>query len=64
MTGESVPLHMYWYSEKQEAHGPHRSLEKTVQINKHILLYHNIDKEKKKHIIYFMRINGSSFEQT
>ena len=28
---------------KQEAHGPHRSPEKTVQINKHILLYHNID---------------------
>ena len=27
---------------KQEAHGPHRSPEKTVQI-KHILLYHNVD---------------------
>ena len=29
--------------EKQEAHGPHRSPEKTVQINKHIWLYHNVD---------------------
>ena len=28
---------------KQEAHGPHRSPEKTVQINKHIGLYHNVD---------------------
>ena len=28
---------------KQEAHGPHRSPEKTVQINKHIWLYHNVD---------------------
>ena len=28
---------------KQEAHGPHRSPEKTVQINKHIWLYHNDD---------------------
>ena len=27
----------------QEAHGPHRSPEKTVQINKHERLYHNID---------------------
>ena len=36
---------------KQEAHGPHRSPEKTVQINKHIYqLYHNVDEEKKKHI--------------
>ena len=42
--------------EKQEAHGPHRSPEKTVQINKHIWLYHNVDKEKKKNIINFMRI--------
>ena len=41
---------------KQEAHGPHRSPEKTVQINKHIWLYHNVDKEKKKKIINFMRI--------
>ena len=28
---------------KQEAHGPHRSPAKTVQINKHILLYHRVD---------------------
>ena len=26
-----------------KAHGPHRSPEKTVQINKHIWLYHNVD---------------------
>ena len=32
---------------KQVAHGPHRSPEKTVQINKHIWLYHNIDRRKK-----------------
>ena len=28
---------------QQEAHGPQCSPEKTVQINKHIWLYHNID---------------------
>ena len=28
---------------KQEAHGPHHSPEKTVQINKHIWLYHKVD---------------------
>ena len=28
---------------KQEAHGPHRSPEKTFQINKHKWLYHNVD---------------------
>ena len=28
---------------EQEAHGPHRSPERTVQINKHIWLYHNVD---------------------
>ena len=28
---------------EQEAHGPHRSPEKTVQINKHTIVYHNID---------------------
>ena len=31
------------FQTKQEAHGPHRSPEKTVQINKHIWLYHNVD---------------------
>mgnify|MGYP003686606297 CR=1 FL=1 len=41
--------------DKQEVHGPHRSPEKTVQINKHIRLYHNVDQEKKKNIITFMR---------
>ena len=35
---------------KQEAHGPHRSPEKTVQINKHILLYHY--EEKKHYYLY------------
>ena len=38
---------------KQEAHGPHRSPEKTVQINKHIQLYH---KRRKKNIINFIAI--------
>ena len=28
---------------EQEAHGPDRSTEKTVQINKHTWLYHNVD---------------------
>ena len=36
---------------KQEAHGPHRSPEKTVQINKHTLI-----KRRKKNIIDFRRI--------
>ena len=39
-----------------KAHGPHRSPEETVQINTYIWLYHNVDSEKKKPIIYFMRI--------
>ena len=30
-------------NKKQEVHGPHRSPEKTVEINKHIWLYHNVD---------------------
>ena len=45
---------------KQEAHGPHRSPEKT----KYIWLYNNINKEKEKNIINFMRITFSSFEET
>ena len=32
---------------KQEAHGPHPSPEKTVQINNHISLDHNVVYEKK-----------------
>ena len=32
--------------------------------NKHIRLYHNIESEKKKNIINFTTILGSSFEQT
>ena len=28
---------------KKEAHGPHCSPEKTIQIIKHIWLYHNVD---------------------
>ena len=38
------PRYMYMYKQQlieQEAHGPQRSSEKTVQINKHIRLYHN-----------------------
>ena len=37
----------------KEAHGPDCSSEKTVQINKHMWFYHNVDQEKK---------NSSSFE--
>ena len=33
---------------QQEAHGPHRSPEKTVQIIKQIRLYHNVDSENKE----------------
>ena len=36
-------LFSFQNSFQQEAHGPHRSPEKTVQINKHIWLYHNDD---------------------
>ena len=43
---------------KQEAHGPDLSPENTDQIDNHIWLhvYHNVDLEKKKPIIYFMKI--------
>ena len=40
---------------KQEAHGPHRSPEKTVQINKHDYII-TLIKRRKKNIINFMRI--------
>ena len=44
-------------SGKQEAHGPHRSPEKNpVQFNKHIRLYHNINKRREEPIFYFLRI--------
>ena len=36
-------VHTAHLKKKQEAHGPHRSPEKTFQINKHIWLYHNVD---------------------
>ena len=52
--------HMY----QQEAHGPHRSPEKTVQINKHIWLHHNVNKEKKKTLLTSWKFIGSSFERT
>ena len=39
-----VHFHVHVYVViKQEAHGPHRSPEKTVQVNKDIWLYHNVD---------------------
>ena len=44
---------------RQEDHGPHRSLEKTVQIIKQIWLYHNVDSENKEKnfmIIYWFFI--------
>ena len=52
---------------KQEAHGPHRSPEKAVQINKHIWLniYNNINKEKqKKTLLTLWEFIFSSFEET
>ena len=47
---------------EQEAHGPHRSPEKTVQIMKQIWLYHNVDSENKEKTLW--EFIGSSFEQT
>ena len=47
---------------KQEAHGPHRSPEKTVQIIKQIWLYYNVDSEKKEKSLW--EFIDSSFEQT
>ena len=34
------------------------------EINKHIRLYHNVDLERKKNIIYYLGKIGSSFVQT
>ena len=48
--------------DKQEAHGPHRSPEKTVQIIKQIWLYHNVDSENKEKKLW--EFIGSSFGQT
>ena len=49
---------------KQEAHGPHCSPEKKVQIiiNKQIWLYHNVDSENKEKSLW--GFIGSSFEET
>ena len=47
---------------KQEAHGPHRSPEKTVQIIKQIWLYHNVDSKNKEKTLW--EFIGSSFEKT
>ena len=41
---------------KQEAHGPHRSPEKLVQIIKRIWLYQNVDSENKEKRIYWFFI--------
>ena len=57
----ALPLvHIYLASsnkrtKKQEAHGPHRSHEKTVQINRDMIIIILI-KRRKKPIIYLMRI--------
>ena len=51
-----------FHKRKQEAHGPHRSPEKTVQIIKQIWLYHNVDSENKEKTLW--EFIGSSFEQT
>ena len=45
-----VLLHMINF--KQEAHGPHRSPEKTVQIKKHLREYHNWLGEGKTHYLF------------
>ena len=45
-----------WFA-KNKVHGPYRSPEKTVQINKHIWLYYNVDLIRdEKPIIIFMKI--------
>ena len=49
---------------EQEVNGPHRSREKTVQINKHIRLFHNVEQEEQNPIIFFLRIECFLFEQT
>ena len=41
---------------EQEAHGPHRSPEKTVQINKHTYIYIIILIKRRNKIINFMTI--------
>ena len=46
---------------KQEAHGPHRSPEKTVQTNMIIII---LIKRRKKPLFTLWEVNGSSFEQT
>ena len=40
------------------------SPEKTVQINKHIWLYHNVDEEKKKTLLTLQKFIIFSFEET
>ena len=52
---------LYFYRE-QEAHGPHHSPEKTVQIIKQIWLYDKVDSENKENTLW--EFIGSSFEQT
>ena len=45
-TNEVIDRYMHYIRQnfkKKEAHGPHRSPVKTVKINKHIWLYHNVD---------------------
>ena len=39
---------------KQKNHGQHRAPEKLVKIKKHICLYYNIDKKKRKTNIYIL----------
>ena len=49
--------------DKQEAHWQHRSPEKTVQINKHIIIIMLI-KRRKNPLLTLWELNCSSFEQT
>ena len=58
----SYNFHKLCFHEKQEAHGPHRSPGKTVQIIKQIWLYHNYDSENKEKSLW--EFIGFSFEQT
>ena len=50
---------------KQEAHWPHSSPEKTVQINKHMIIILLLTSKWRKNLLFTLwEVNGSSFEQT
>ena len=42
----------YWLMKEQEAHGPHCSPEKTVQINKHMIIIMLLKRRKTDYLLY------------